>query len=129
MRPALALHLLLLSGVGASLAGCASKSEPPAPYVPRTAEGYEARPAAALAYSPGNLDAWESAELESALAREGRGNAAFVGYDLPTVSTYTLWVDDRQRTLGVGRAWGGGGIQLDNYERRAISTRSFVRHR
>lgn len=133
MRRDFAFHLAALLGISVGLvlaaSGCASR-EPDAPRVPRTAEGYEARQASALVYPLGTLHPQEAEELEVALSRAGRGESALVGYDLPTVTYYTLRVDDYQQTLDWGwGGWGGGSVQLDDYSRRATSVRSFVRHR
>lgn len=129
MRQSLTFKLSALLGLVLIGSGCAAR-ETAVPHVPRTADGYEARQASALVYPLGMLHPMEADELEAALSRAGRGESALLGYDLPTVTYYTLRVDDRQQTLDFGwGGWGGGAIQLDDYERRATSVRSFVRYR
>lgn len=126
MRRNLAISLMASLGIAAAACGCASR-QPAAPQVPRTADGYEARQAAALVYPLGTLHPDDARELESALARSDRGQYAVLGYDLPTVTYSTVVVDDRQQTLDFG--WRSGGVQIDDYQRRATSVRSSVRYR
>lgn len=109
-------------------AGCASRGESQGPQPLRTGDGYIARPAAALVYAPPLVREMEPGELDAVLARAGRGEAALLGYDLPTVSTYFLRVEDEQGFYGWGHGFGYGG-RFDDYDRTAITTRSFVRYR
>lgn len=130
------------SGVLMSVAlGCASSE--PAEHVDR--DGYRPSAAAALAYDPPvylAMSPAEREELDGQLARFGRDESSLLGYDTPTVSTYYLRVDDRQRILGPSGGfgyyggfggfyggYGGFGSYGDDYSRRAIVTESFERVR
>ena len=136
-RPMIALCLACLTA-----AGCAS-SEPP-PHV--DADGYQPAAASALAFDPPIVLAMvDQRRLDAVLAREGRGEAAFLGYDTPTVQTYYMSTIDRQGTYagggyGFGYGYGvglyggygfvGGGAGFyDDHDRRVVVTESFQRVR
>lgn len=125
MRHSARLTPVLLLLVGTAIAGCASRRDQPARAEPRSADGYLSRPAAALAWSPPAAGEIDPAEFDAILARDGRGQAAFLGYDLPTIQTLDVVVDDRQDR----RWWGFTSGWADRYDRRAMSTRSTVRYR
>ena len=127
------LSILALASLTA--AGCRSSNEVE---TVRDADGYEPQVALALATTPPIVrDRVDVDSLELALSREGRGEAAFVGYDSPSIVTYDLVVRDYQRmgTGGYGFGYGGFGhygygyVPFNGYSRQAVSTRSFTRVR
>ena len=119
--------------------GCASRDAEPLV----DGDGYRPSAAAALVYEPpavAMLSVDERMDLEAELARFGRGESSILGYDTPTVSSYTLYVDDRQILYGGrGSGYGGGfyggygfgfgGGFYDRYERRATVVEGFDRVR
>ena len=119
--------------------GCASGNEE---VIVTDAEGYRPQLAAALYATPPVLqlaqaEGLEMVALDEALNRDGRQNAAFVGFDSPEVVTYDLVVRDEQYVGGLphlgGFGFGGFGTFGygfgDYYNRSAVSTRSFTRTR
>ena len=131
---------LVLAAASLLVVGCASQSRTAAPArdADADADGYRARPAAALVFDPPATQYVDPDRLADALDRDGRGNSAVLGYDSPVVETSYVYVDDRQGFFGAdlgygfggyGYGFGGFGGRYDNYERRAVSTREFVRSR
>ena len=118
--------LLCLASAALVSVSCASRGSEE-PIAVRDADGYQARTASALVYAPPALEEEvDRYALDAALARHGRGESAVLGYDTPTVVTYYQRVEDEQGVWGLGF---GRGVHFDDYERRAISTRSFMRIR
>jgi hypothetical protein len=76
----------------------------------------EGSTASALAFDPPVI----ADAITPNLAREGRGEAAYVGYDETITTYFYLRNDDRQFIQGDG---------ADRYERRAISERFGVSYR
>lgn len=122
--PRNAAMLVLFTALGL-LAGCASR-EPAQPPPLRTTDGYVARPAAALVWTPPAARDLDPVAREAFLSREGRDEVAVLGYDLPVVMTLDVVTYDEQARIGWG--WGSGGWR-DHYNRRSVSTRHFVRYR
>jgi hypothetical protein len=110
MRRGLAIFL------GVLMAGCASKPAPPSAAV-APIDTYDDAVAAALVYDPPVL--LNSPRLE--VSREGRGQAAFAGFDEVIATYYYLRIDDRQQSYGNWRN--------DRFERQAITTRVGVSYR
>ena len=131
--------LLAASLIVTTALGCASRDQKPLV----DADGYQPSAAAALVYEPPAvtmLSVNERMDLEAELARFGRGESSVLGYDTPTVSSYTLYVDDRQILYGGrgsgygfgsygGFGFGYGGGFYDRYERRATVVEGFDRVR
>ena len=128
---------LLCAGL---LAGCASSQPEPI----RDEMGYEPRVASALVMTPPVVKDYVDTEaFDDVLARPGREQTAFLGYDSPTLMTLDVITRDYQGMGYTGGGFGGygsggfgyygfgggtGGLG-DYYSRRAISTRSFTRVR
>ena len=131
--------LTISTVLATSLAGgCARNRPAPEPQARLDTDGYETRPAMALAMTPPVVaDQLDVAAFDQYLSRPDRERTAFVGFDSPTVETYDLFNRDYQRIGSGGYGFGGfgyygtggGGGFGDYYNRRAISTKSFTRVR
>ena len=116
------MRCLALIVAGMLLTGCASRAKTseqakqgPEPVM--AAYRYDASSSAsALAFDPPVV----ANAITPNLAREGRGEAAYVGYDETITTYFYLRNDDRQFIQGDG---------ADRYERRAISERFGVSYR
>jgi hypothetical protein len=105
------------------IAGCAT--EPPQAEV-AVEPVYDDAVAASLVYEPAVTLSSPRVEV----AREGRANEAYAGFEDVISTFYWLRVDDRQVDYGANRTRSGArGWSGDRYERRAISTRVGVTHR
>ena len=140
-RPIAAFSLALV----ATVTGCASQRGDDA--AATESADYFARPAAALVFDPPASRFLDGDRLADALDRTGRDEAAVLGYDSPIIETSYVYIDDRQGFYGYpgggfafgGYGYGGGfgfsgysggfGGGYDSYQRRAITTREFVRVR
>jgi hypothetical protein len=103
------------------LTGCAARAKTsqrveaqPEPQL--AADRYEPAEASALAFDPPIV----ASALTPSLAREGRGEAAYVGFDEVITTRFYLRYDDRQVIQSRGP---------ERYERRAISERFGVSYR
>lgn len=112
--------------------GCTTKPAEPVSITstrfPEEATGGRVIAASALVFDPPVT----LAEAPLYLGREGRGTAAFFGYEEGFTEYYRLYTDDRQ--LGYGspsygsgyNGYGGYGGWYDRYERRATSVKTGV---
>ena len=105
----------------AAVTGCASRNTAEATAPTEELAQAPMRPfddavtASALVFDPPAAED----ELVLDLAREPRLPGAFIGYEEPTVSFYSVRVDDIQ-----GAGWGWGWGWGDGYMRRAITSRT-----
>ena len=96
-----------------ALAGCASQPAAVAPV--QQTSSYSPTSAAALAFDPPVLAGMPRLDL----SRDGRGAAAFAGFDDGATTYYFLQTDDWYSDLAGG--WGGRGGNRDDYQRQAVS--------
>ncbi len=107
---------LIIGGV--LVGGCASggsRPAAPAAFVP----DYDSAVAAALIIQP--PVAQDQPPLD--IAREGRGQAAFAGFEETIFTHYYLFQDDQQQS------YGRNGCRKDRFERRAIVEREGISYR
>lgn len=104
----LALLLLCIAGVSTGCAHVPKTGNPAAEAAPE--RHYKPAVAAALAFDP----PVSMYEPQLSFARDGRSNAAFMGYEQTTVDQYYLYQRDQQR----------GGDFPDRFERTAYTSRS-----
>jgi hypothetical protein len=102
-----------LSVLAITLAGCASQQASVAPV--QQIPTYTEVDASALAFDPPVLAGTPRIDL----SRDGRGTAAFAGFDEGSTTYYYLRTDDLYSDFANGG--GGRGINPDNYQRRAVS--------
>jgi len=100
-----------------SLAGCAMQPASVAPV--QQVRTYTDVTATALAFDPPVLAGYPEVDL----SRDGRGPAAFDGFQEGSTTYYYLRSDDWYSDFsGQGGGRGGGrGLNSDNYQRRAVS--------
>jgi hypothetical protein len=116
------MRQLILLTLAATIVGCASQPAPqPAP-IAQSHDLYNNAVAAALVYGP--PISTDAARID--LSREGRGQAAYWGYEDVTTTYYYLWQDDYQRSYG---GHGRHSGQNDRFEREAITQRAGVSYR
>ena len=96
-----------------ALAGCASQPSGVAPV--QQARSYSPASAAALAFDPPVLAGMPRLDL----SRDGRGPAAFAGFEEGTTTYYFLQTDDWYSDFAGG--WHGRGGNSDDYQRKAVS--------
>lgn len=108
--------------LGVTLVGCASIPQPQPAAVASVASVYDDAVAAALVYDPPVVV--NSPKFD--VSREGRGPAAYAGFDEVIATSYYLRIDDRQ--LGYGD-WHGHSHNNDRFERQAITERVGVSYR
>ncbi|MGA2442234.1 MAG: hypothetical protein ABSH08_14875 [Tepidisphaeraceae bacterium] len=99
--------------VAMALVGCASQPSGVAPV--QQGRSYSPASAAALAFDPPVLAGMPRLDL----SRDGRGPAAFAGFDDATTTYYSLQTNDWYSDIGAG--WGGRGGNGDYYQRQAVS--------
>jgi starvation-inducible outer membrane lipoprotein len=96
-----------------ALAGCASQPTAVAPA--RQDRSYSPASAAALAFDPPVLAGTPRLDL----SRDGRGPAAFAGFNDATTTYYSLETNDWYSDYAGG--WGGRGANPNDYQRQAVS--------
>jgi hypothetical protein len=102
-----------ISILAMALMGCASQQGGVAPV--QQARSYSPASAAALAFDPPVLAGTPRLDL----SRDGRGAAAFAGFDEGTTTYYSLQSNDSYSDYA--GTWGGQGINRDDYQRQAVS--------
>jgi hypothetical protein len=101
--------------------GCASRPAPPPVAGSAPALVYDDAVAAALVFDPPVVINAPPTDF----SREGRGAAAFAGFDDVVTTFYYLSIDDRQGGYGKD----GRGRSLDRFERQAVTERVGVSYR
>ena len=97
-----------------ALMGCAS--QPAGVAQGQQARSYSPASAAALAFDPPVLAGMPRMDL----SRDGRGPAAFAGFEDGTTTYYSLQTDDWYSDFA-GGGWRGRGGNPDDYQRQAVS--------
>jgi hypothetical protein len=104
----------IITIVAIGLAGCASQPSGVAPA--QQARSYSPASAAALAFDPPVLAGTPRLDL----SRDGRGPAAFAGFNDATTTYYFLESNDTWSDYA-GGGWGGRGGNPNDYQRQAVS--------
>jgi hypothetical protein len=102
--------------LGVMVVGCASKQAQPLAAAP-PAPIYDEAVAAALVFDPPVTV--NSPRID--IAREGRAQTAYAGFEELTTTFYYLRIDDHQQSFG--------GLRNDRFERQAITQRVGVSYR